>query len=778
MEKVEFESIHNVIVDCLNKENDNNLEVIGLWYYRFLKSETEKLSLYLPFYSIEFTKLAYTYVRLFTVAFNLLKQNQLIDFKGTCLFDIFNKQPRTEIGHLTLDFSKQKDKLTLWGEDTLTKLDHFLPVFNKEQLIDFDKPKTIKNTFQLFKSIRNSNLIDTPTLIDTEEKILSFNNIDEEVDELISEKQFLVKNVPDKSSFDDFASELEEEQTKNLNNIVLIKYPYSKRSHPYLTYPVDMPKKHFKLVFNNRFAYKNILEEDIYLLKDEAKLATQLSYNIVDTKHNAELYELFKSFKKQWVDLELNKFTTPFPKYWFLFLNNSLTQEDWLIQFKKDFPAVAEKPIIRLVEKIINELIKINWIKDEITDSTKILFPELKSHRKKRLEFIYNNFKNYINTLNQKVEFISKAYSGNYKNVIILDSFNIIDLVNKNQYNYKDAINILVPDFLYFGYQPSIKYHLFNYQFTPLLNGLREELDTNFNSNKENIEELRNEIIKEIKTEFKTYRSKYNIEIQEEDPLVDLDEKPSEEDIEFTSEEEIENTNPKKYSNKKTVLINQNLENELTISSTEKILLQKDTLLFVKAGSLRVNDFIVRNKDILNLFKGDVLYDNLVNIPRNVLNYQTQLFAKNNVYKTLKSRAISYQNQNYFEANYVIDEIAEKKFRIPRRKKDWGIICDFLNINHSDQQLAFIAYYGRSNQNELKKMYKSIIDLLLENNWMGSIEDPNIIASVSDLVYQYDSIFKTNDSIEIREISESVISTILDQLKFTEIRTIKTIENE
>jgi len=98
--------------------------------------------------------------------------------------------------------------------------------------------------------------------------------------------------------------------------------------------------------------------------------------------------------------------------------------------------------------------------------------------------------------------------------------------------------------------------------------------------------------------------------------------------------------------------------------------------------------------------------------------------------------------------------------------------------DHSAQQLAFVAYYGRSKQNELKKMYKSIIDLLLENNWIGTIEDPSIITSVSELVNQYNNIFKTIDTIEIREISESVISTILAQLKFTEINTIKTIENE
>ena len=75
-------------------------------------------------------------------------------------------------------------------------------------------------------------------------------------------------------------------------------------------------------------------------------------------------------------------------------------------------------------------------------------------------------------------------------------------------------------------------------------------------------------------------------------------------------------------------------------------------------------------------------------------------------------------------------------------------------------------------------MYKSIIDLLLENNWIGTIEDPNIITSVSKVVNQYNSIFKTTDTIEIREISESIISTILNQLKFTEIISIKTIENE
>lgn len=774
MEKIEFKKIHNVIIDYLKKKNGSEFETIGSWYFRFLESDEEKLSLHIPSYSVEFTKSSFTYVRLFTFIYNLLNQEELTQFDNTCLFDIFNKSSRPKIDDLTLNFSKQKENLVLWKDDTLTKLDEFLPVFNTEELIEFNKSKTIKETFKLFKAIRDSKIIKYPQLINLQEKILSFNNIDSNLEnEIISEYLFLIEN----NLNDENAMEMEDDLIeKKLKNRISIKYPYSKKPHPYL---MDVGKKKFKLVFNNRFAYNDILkEEDIYLLQDETKLSTQLAYNIVDTKHSTELYELFKNFKEQWTNLELNKYTNPFPKYWFLFLNNYLTKEEWLTRFKKDFPAVAEKPIIKIVENIINEVIKINWIKDVITDSTKILFPELKSNRKKRLEFIYNNFKNYINTLNQNVEFISNVDSNNFENVIVLDSFNIIDLVNKNQCNYKSAINIVVPDFLYFGYQPWIKYHLFNYQFTPLLNGLRESLDINLISNKENIEELRDKIIKEIKTEFKIYKNKYKVEIQKEEPLVEPDNTPSEEDIEFTNEEEIENTNQEKDSNYKTVLINQNLENELTILSIDKVLLQKDTLLYMKAGNLKIGDFIIRNNDILNLYKADDLYDNLVNIPSSVLNFQSELSSNNNVYKILKHKGISYQHQNYFDANYVKGESAEITFRIPRRKKDWEIICEFLNIDHSAQQLAFIAYYGRTKQNELKKMYKSIIDLLLENNWIGTIENPIIVTLVSELVNQYNAIFKTTDTIEIKEISESIISTILNQLKFTEIITINTIEYE
>ncbi|EAQ42523.1 hypothetical protein [Polaribacter sp. MED152] len=765
MEKVEFVKIHNTTLDFLNEKDNGKLRTIGFWYFNFLKSDSDKLRLHLPYYSKEFSLTAFNYVRAFTIIFNLVKNQKLSDFEGTCLFDIFNYSKDKRVEELTLEFQKQKDNLVLWQKDTITKLDTFLPVFKKEEIKDYCKASVIKNTFKLFKSIRKSNIIDFPIHIEIKEKILIFNNLDNVSSQLISENILLFDNKLD----DDSAIELEDQLiSKKLNNSLFIKYPYSKKPHPYLT---DVAEKKFNLIFNNRFAYNNEnLENNLILLQDDNSLKTNLNYEIITTNHTKKLYDLFKSFKDQWVQLELNKFTTPFPKYWLLFLNPSLTKEQWLVQFKKDFPAVAEKPIIKIIEEIIEEVIELNWIEKILTNSTKISFPELKSNRKKRLEFVFNNFKNYVQSLNSNVEFINSIDYDNLECIIVVDSFNVIDLVNKSQNKPNKKINVAIPDFLYFGYQPWIKLHLFNYQFSPLLNNVREQFDDNYDANKDELEKIKTDLITKIRSDFKNYRRKYIEDENLEDENLE-DENADVEDLEFTNDEEIETFNNDVDIDDELVIINDNL----MIPSNEKVLLQRDSLLYVKARALKIGDRIIRDSDITGLFQSNDFYDKLVNIPQDVLSYQKQLFTKKNIYKILKNKGISYQYQNYFDKNYAVELVNEQTFRIPRRKKDWAVICEFLNINDSDQHLSFIAYYGRSKHNELKKVYKTIIELLIENNWIGSIENPLIIESVSKIVKQHNTIFNISDSNEITEdeVSESIISTIFSQLEFTEIKTIR-----
>ncbi|MCG1037714.1 hypothetical protein [Polaribacter sargassicola] len=769
MESIVFEKIHNVIIDFLGEEKNDKLEIIGSWYFRFLCSENHKFNLYLPYYDKDFSSLAFNYIRAFTFVFNLLKEKKLTEYSGTCLFDIFKPMQNNQMADLTLNYKKVKNDVIVWGKaETLTKLDAFLPVFDEEELIRVNNPKTIRNTFKLFKSIRNYRLIDYPQLIEIEDKILSFSRGGNVNDEIISEKKIYIENVLDDDSAMDIEDELLE---KKIKNSLLIKYPYSKNPHPYL---IDVAKKKFNLIFNNRFVYNEISENDLFLLFNENNIASNLKYNVIDTRHSKNLYDSFKSFKSDWTSLELNKFTTPFPKYWLLFVNKSLTKDQWLEQFKKDFPAVAERPIINTVEIIIEELVKLNWIENSFTNEPKILFPELKSNRKKRLESIFNNFKNYVSSINPKIEFINSIEESDYKDVTVLDSFNIIDLVNKNQ-NAKNNINIVVPDFLYYGYQPWIKFHLFNYQSAPLLSKIREELDDNYSENKDKLEQLKTKIIGEIKNDLKVYRDNYKEDILEE---IEDETIPDEEDLEYTNTEETENHDNEVEKENYCILINENAANRFEVVSTQKVLLQKDSLLYIKAAALKIGDFIITDSNISDLYKSDKLYDKLVSIPENVLNYQNQLNKRSNVYQALKRKGISYQHQNYFDNNYLLAPGKEHNFRIPRRKKDWEIICEYLNINHSDQQLSFIAYYGRSKQNDLKQLYKSIINLLIENNWLGTIENPVIINSVSTILNQESEIFKSTNEDEITNIAESIISTIISQLTFIEIKTIKTLKNE
>jgi hypothetical protein len=136
------------------------------------------------------------------------------------------------------------------------------------------------------------------------------------------------------------------------------------------------------------------------------------------------------------------------------------------------------------------------------------------------------------------------------------------------------------------------------------------------------------------------------------------------------------------------------------------------------------------------------------------------------------SKGLSIDTEYHFKKRYLIKEPVRNPSIIPKKKKDWAIICEFLNISDSDKQLSFIAYYGRSKQNELKQMYKTFIELLIENNWLGTIENPLILESVSEIVKQHNTIFNVSASSEITEIAESIISNIFNQLEFTEIKTL------
>ena len=110
--EVIFDKIHDVVLETLEIQDERPyiLEVIGKWYYDFLISNQEKLTLYLPCHDEKLLNIIYDYVRLFSLTCRLLKKNPVSNFEGTCLLNIFDynaKKNNFSTGKSTIDFMKK-----------------------------------------------------------------------------------------------------------------------------------------------------------------------------------------------------------------------------------------------------------------------------------------------------------------------------------------------------------------------------------------------------------------------------------------------------------------------------------------------------------------------------------------------------------------------------------------------------------------------------------------------------------------------------------------------
>lgn len=782
--EVIFDKIHDVVLETLEIQDKRpyTLEVTGKWYYDFLISNQEKLTLYLPSYDEKLLNIIYDYVRLFSLTYRLLKKNPILDFEGTCLFNIFDYKINTNnfsSGKSTIDFVNESANFLIWSDNIAVETNRFLPVFSKEQ-IENSHWRITYNTFKLFKSISNQGLIKHPILIDFNLDICLSIHTGEQIS---FNKYILFKTLKYNSemSLEEVIEYEDETFNQDIVNVITLKYPYHKNIHDYLS---NIGKKKFNLNFNSRFCYNNLQEHDIILLPEEIKPNnTNLpvlipNFKIFDTNHNLEIFEILSSFKAHWNEYEFNKFTNPFPKYWFLFINPSLSKENWFEMFKNDYPIVAEKPIINEIKKIIYLLHDLDWGKQLINDIKKpvLLLPEIKGTRKKKLEKSLNSFKHYLYYLNSRVLFIDNNEIDDFlkeSNILLLDAFNIINLVNL--LSKKSDFNVIIPDFIYFNYQPWIKYHLLNYQYDPLLNPIRKDIDNQFYNNKEGFQKSKLELIQTIKKEIINYRNKYkqeNIEIEIENVNIEG------EDIIFYNDEEIEfNNKVKKESDNKEYLIHTIQGIEYVEKGNTTILIRKNTLISSCISQLNIGDDFILQREVGSAISRDKLVDKLSKIPDSVIEFQIQLSNYDNVYKTLEKLGLEYIHSKYFNQKYVIDskDFSLDKFILPKKKEHWKIICEFLGINSNDMFQAWIAHYGRKHLNEIKKIYKQIYDLCLQNNYLSEIENPDLISKASTYIENNISIFENDEEINTKEIAKSILSSMTNEINFQEVKEIKNL---
>jgi len=783
--EVTFEKIHEVVLEVLNikEEHPVNLKVIGKWYYIFLQSPDEKVTLHIPKYEEESINIAYKYLRLFSLSYRLINRPELTNFNNTCLFNVFdfNKRMQQFLNNTksTMDFMKKEHNSLYWSDNVVISKDRFIPVFIKEQIENSNWVETY-NTFKLFKTIENKGLIKHPILINLREDLcLSLSTGDKiKADEFV---QLKTLNWDSKIYTQEDAIEIEDDLlTQDFTHQTSIKYPYHKNIHSYL---LDVGKKRLGLIFNSRFYYQNIGDSDIYLLPKEIhenELVVEdffSKFKIFDTNHSLSLYRVLSEFRIAWRAYEFNKFTTPFPKYWFLFVNQSIPKEEWFEMFKIDYPDVSKRPIINLIKVIIDLVHDLNWSKLFIEGAKEpvILLPEVRGLKKKKLEKSLNSFKTYLLSNNSKTVFVENNddYLYNeHRNLLVLDGFNIINLINI--FHQNEDLQVLIPDFLYFNYQPWIKYQLFNFQFDALLNPKRELLDKNFSGNKEVFTAQRAELIKGIKSEIIRYRKKYNIE---EEIVVIEENLSANEDMVFRNEEELEISLSTKEKTTETELQIETTDgNVLKLKSSNQILLQRTSIISCRASYLLPGDRFIPMDEINSVIDKDAIVNKLSQIPDTVIDFQIELGKNSAVYNTLEKHGLVYKSEKYFNDIYVLKEedYTKEKFILPKKKDNWKIICEYLGINSIDSNQAWISYYGRSHNNEIKGIYERILNLCIDGNYLSEAENPELINKIAGVLEEKKEVFEEGEGANTMDLAKSIISAIINELSFHQVKEIKT----
>ncbi len=771
--EVGFNDFHIAVTKAIGIGENPRLKEIGCWFWRFMESECSELILTLPEYDSEFVNISWKYIRVLSILIELSNENSPCPDQNTGLFDFFRPRPKMQLDEpldYIIHFDHSKLNIDRWQNGILTGRQKFLPFFKIDQIRTFNDSQGIHNSFEIFKAIRQVDLFKKPRLIDLESpKILTLSCI--ESNDYIKEILLFVDGKMDEDEAADLEKQLKQE---NISLQLQLIFPYARRAHSYLR---EVSRKRFSLKFNSRFFCDPNSEDELNLYPGEKegvdiRLWKYDNFTVFDTNHNLQLYSLLQTLKEDWKCLELNRFEVPFPKYWLMCINQGRAKQWWIERFSIDYPSLVDRPIIKHFEQIISELHDLNWIEKffQENDVQKILLPKLVGRSGDKLRVIMTELRSYAMILKDSLEFVTET-SIHWKDsepIYLFNGFSIIDQTNLHLSNTR--FQIIIPDFIFYSYQPWVKYHTIRFHWSSIIGSARSILDPNYSKHIDQYKALKENTIQEIKGLVKGYNSKYlkkKLVLQEEEyDSTDYDD-------EYRNEEEIvEIQKNDKRAEARIIQIKSNIHGEIDLKSTSKVYIKRNSIIEAKAENLKVGDQFLLKSDLDKLIdEGDIL-EKYSEISESIRNYQTRLAEYPELYTQLNRRGISYSHKQYFEQRYIIekDSMTDEAFVIPKRKNDWKIICDFLGIDEAEMNLAFIAYYGRTKKNRITELYQEIISFFIENEFFGMSENPEILIQTNKIISTYEDIFPGKETAELSEISESIISTIFSELEFAEVQ--------
>lgn len=784
-----FKDLNEIALNSINIEHKYKVkfELIGFYFYKFLENETKEICFKIPYYSIDFKDSLIAYLRTFDFIYKIKSIEKLSKFENVYLFDVFeyhkNRKTDRKNDLYFVKSTKFKGQNVFFGNYKIASTKHFLPLFDLKNH-NVNKSNIVLNeAFKLFSEISNKDLISYPILIN-EKKNISLYLTQKKI---LSADFLLSENIVANEIEDEIESIIENFSSYEIDNIFTLKFPYNSNIDSRVQQYLKCRKK-IQIVLNSRLSYDSVEDNDFILIPNESQaynpkeLFERISdfYTVINTEHKQALYDDLKSLKEEWRTHNFNIYSTPYPAKWFLCIHQGENKTYWKSLYRKEFPEVPEI-LYRKIEKIIESIYDLNWIDNFLQKNidTSLFLPKSKIFQ----ESIYS-LRTYIEFKFPKIKFFKnehEVFVSKKSMSTFLDPFNIIGTSNIIQSQINSKIQIVVPDFLFFNYQPYLKYHILKYLFDPLLLGLRKKIDINYNANLIIWEQGKSNLLKQIFNENFVYNKKYKTiesQIIDEESFAKIDQ----EIIEYNEAEILLiEEKLKAFNRDEEIKIYTTSDKEITLLSNQIIFREnRNFLIKTNANSLKIDDLFISSFELHELIKSDLIPDKLAKMPISAKKWQVDLYLKNrdtlNLYTILVQKGLEVSNER-FNDNYLVSDsisIDSLPTNFPKKKQNWNIICRDLKISEIELNQAWISYYGRKDLNKVKSLYSQIFKMMVEERVFGNYENTSFLDKVVSLINQT-NIFENNQVFDYLELAISIINSISSEIKLHKVKELKKI---
>lgn len=728
-----YDRMHEIVLTVLDEQrfvidkDDPTFFVIGSWYHKWLLAELPELSLKVPSYNKESIGPLLEYMYWLDVLIRLLNTKPLNNIHDRALFDIKKYQAADNYYRRNNDFSiaylRTRARTHYFDQGVAISADRFVPLFSADQISGHNN--LIADLFCLLFVIGKTNLIPHALALDLDKDLAL---IIKETAQDLNDRSFIKTIHTDEFRYD---HDLRDKKLDDLldfavNRCLILTYPYHVDVSSTVINEFRGRSKIFRIELSNRFCHEEIDPNQIVLTNAELGIGggndlinVLESYKIFETNCEPQLIIALRDLKKEWNLSRFNIFTTPFPVKWLMCVHQGHNLDFWKEQFKKDFSEVSGK-LLADTFSIITAVYQLNWIGNflpydpagSLLIPRSTLYPDVISSLK---EHLIKDFA-YIGYSEEAVQLLEKGGK-----VYFIDPFNVILLNNISLNGDAENLKIVVPDFIYYTYQPFVRYIALRYYFEAWTGGARERLDSAHPQMLEQWKLLSEEMMNTAKKELKHFNTKKSIKEDEKQQPEELDILPD-----LSRSELLEHIASKERRTYERVLP---AKIQITTSSNKQLILRPQTPVLInengflirtiaavlESGSLFVPiDEIVKNMDLKKMI------DRLVTLSDRAKNWHQHLKALNELetglYDSLKSNGLSI-SKNTFEKDYLIPSDSADDLHLPRAKNDWTIVCERLGID--DRQTAWNAVKCRENMNQLKAIYLRIIELMVATGSFG-----------------------------------------------------------